>query len=157
MSLPDGSAIPAAVLAVLSMASTSLSVSSGKATVWFGKALPAYTNPITFQIMSVKGNQVPAEMSPGYRREETFMMYCQLIAYQGDTQFQTILQNAFTAWDTIALMIGNNPTLNFTVRFAEVKNMSVTADADNLGKGAIVISFNIACQQRVHSLTGDTS
>jgi hypothetical protein len=157
MSLPDGSAIPGAVLAVLSMASASLSTSYSNATIWFGKALPAYTNPVTFQIVSVKGNQLPAEISPGYRREETFMMYCQIIVYQGDTNFPVVLTNAFTVWDIIALMIGDNPTLNYTVRFAEVKNMSVTADADPLGKGAIVISFNIACQQRVHSLTGDTS
>jgi hypothetical protein len=157
MSLPNGSAIPGAVLALMSMASTSLSVSDGSATVWFGKALPAYTNPVTFQIVRVKGDQKPAEIAPAYRREETFMMYCQLIAYQGDADFPTILQNVFTAWDTVALMIGTNPTLNQTVRFAEVKNLDVVADVDQNGKAAVVITFNVACQQRVHSLTGDTS
>jgi hypothetical protein len=54
-------------------------------------------------------------------------------------------------------MIGTNPTLNQTVRFAEVKNLDVVADVDQNGKAAVVITFNVACQQRVHSLTGDTS
>ena len=75
------SSVPGAVGALITILTAAL---PGDATVWFGKALPVYTAPLTLQILKVSGDQEPAELGPSYRREETFSIHCELTSFAGD-------------------------------------------------------------------------
>jgi hypothetical protein len=134
----------------------------GSVTIWFGSELPAYTAPLTFQITEITGDQVPADMGPNYRREETFQIVCSLIAYEGGVpNFTTMLTSLMTNFVLLSKAIANNPWLSTSgvndntaaVRFAEVGNFVITPETDANGKSAITLDFSVRCQQRVTSLT----
>lgn len=149
MSYPYGSAIPGAVPQLIDIVTAAL---PDNTTVWLGATLPAYTNPLTFQITKITGTQTPAEIALSFRREETFMVLCQMIAYQGDPAFATILTTLFNAWVPVEEAIAANPTLNNTVRYAQCVNFSLVPDVDRNGKAAWVMNFAVRCEQRVESL-----
>lgn len=151
VTLPSSSAIPGAVAQFMSIAGAALP--SGT-TVWFGAELPTYTTPLTLQITEVTGDQKPAEIGPGYRREETFSLACSLSAYAGGTpNFPALLTQVMDGFALLSSAVGNNPTLNQAVRFAEVGNFVIEADTDSNGLSALTLTFALRCQQRVLSLS----
>lgn len=164
--LPVGSAIPGTVAAFMSLCQEVLPTN---ATVYFGSALPAYTNPYTLQIVEVNGDQQAAEIGQRYRREETFALTCQLVYYDGSPQsptagpqFLDLTNKVMDAFQAIALAIGNNPSLTDystpdvtqVARYTEVGNFIVTPETDSNGRCAVILSFSLRCQQRVESLSG---
>jgi hypothetical protein len=152
MNLPSGSAIPGALVQALAIATAALPAGT---TVYFGAVLP-YTTPLTLQITEITGDQKVAELGTQYRREETFSLVCTLSVYQGGApmpDFSPMLTDLMTQFNVLALAIGNNPTLNGTVRFAEVGNFLIDPQTDENGFSAVSLDFSIRCQQRVTSLT----
>ncbi|SRR5258708_17437251 len=151
MSLPSGTAIPGALAATLAIATAALPVGS---TIWFGAELPAYAAPLTFQITEISGDQQPAEMGPGYRREEQSVLVCSLTFYQGGSpDFSTLLASVMNAFVLLSQAIGNNPSLNGAVRVAQVGNFHISPATDVNGNSAVTLDFAIRCEQRVTSLT----
>lgn len=149
-SLPSGTAIPGALVAILAIATAALP--SGT-TVYFGEDLPAYTAPLTFQIAEITGDQKPAELGNNYRREENFDFVCSLISYQGGVPDWVAMLNALMAdFVLLSQAIANNPTLNSAVRFAEVGNFHISSETDANGQGAVTLDFSVRCEQRVTSL-----
>jgi len=125
-----------------------------ESTIYYGSELGAYSAPLTFMISEITGDQTVAEIGPSFRREETFSLICSLIAYNGGVpDFAGQLQLLMANFTLIALAIGNNPTLNGSVRFAEVGNFQITPETDVNGQSATTLDFAIRCQQRVTSLT----
>lgn len=150
-SLPSGSAIPGAVAAVLSIATDTLPSDS---TVWYGTELPAYSAPLTFQVSEISGDQNWAELGPAYRREEKFQLTCSLIYYVGGVpDFNAQLQSLMDSFVLLARAIANNPTLNGSVRLAEVGNFAISPETDANGQSATTLDFAIRCQQRVTTLS----
>lgn len=150
-SLPSGSAIPGALINVLSIATATFPDGT---TVYYGEELPAYAAPLTFQITEITGDQVPAELGPNYRREETFALACSLSFYQGGVpDFASQLTDLMGQFILLSRAIANNPKLNDSVRFAEVGNFIITSVTDSSGQGASNLDFSIRCQARVTSLT----
>jgi hypothetical protein len=150
--LPASSAIPGALIQMLAIAKAALPADT---TIWWGKELSTYTSPLTFQITEITGDQQPAEMGPGYRREETFSLVCSLSSYQGGDQGQGALDGLNTVMLNFALIsaaIGNNPNLNQAVRFAQVGNFIISTDTDGNGTTAVTLDFQVRCEQRVLSL-----
>lgn len=158
--LPVGTAIPGAVAAVMNVAQTNL---PANATVYFGSELPSYSNPWTFQITEVSGDQAYDSIGPRYRREETFNLICLLTYYDGSNNFPGLLATVMQQFTIIATAIGANPSLtDYTVpgvtqvvRVAEVGNFIVTPATDANGRCACTLSFNVRCAQRVESISGD--
>lgn len=153
-SLPSVSAIPGALNEVLSIATAEFPANT---TVWYGKELPAYSAPLTFQVTEITGDQNWAELGPLYRREETFALVCSLTRYDGgavtpDT-FPAQLDEVMSAFVTFAKAIANNPDLSGNVRVAEVGNFQIMSDVDANGFGYSTLDFSIRCQQRVNSLS----
>lgn len=148
---PQSSAIPTALAAFMTMATAAMPSGS---TVWFGEELPAYSAPLTLQITEITGDQEPATLGLSYLREETFSLVCLLTWYQGGPQdFPTCLNNVMTNFSLLSTAVGDNPTLNNTVRFAEVGNFIITPQTDSNGQTAVTLSFALRCQQRIVSLT----
>lgn len=149
--LPSGSAIPGALANVLSIATSAL---PSDTTVYYGSELPAYSAPLTFQISEITGDQVPAEIGPQYRREETFNLVCSLIAYTGGVpDFPSQLQSLMASFVLLSRAIANNPNLSGAVRFAQVGNFQITPETDANGQSATTLDFAIRCEARVTSLT----
>lgn len=109
--------------------------------------------PITLQILSVEGDQVPAELGPTYKREETYSIMCDLVSFAGDQLYVNRLSEVMTSFALITVAIANNPTLNSAVRFAEVGDFVFTAHADNKGMSLGSLTFAIRCSQRISSLS----
>lgn len=151
VNLPSGSSVPGALVAIMSIAAAALPAGT---TVHYGPELFAYAAPLTFMISQIPGDQVPAELGPDYRREETFSFTCSLIYYEGGVpDFVAHLQTLMTNFVLLSRAIANNPTLNQAVRFAEVGNFLISPETDANGQSATTIDFSIRCQQRVTSLT----
>lgn len=149
--LPSSSAIPGALIQALAIATAALPANT---TIWYGAELPAYSAPLTFQITEITGDQAPAELGIQYRREEKFSLVCSLIAYNGGSpDFPQQLTDLMGSFGLLSKAIGNNPTLNQSVRFAEVGNFVITAATDANGQSATTLDFAIRCQQRVNSLS----
>jgi hypothetical protein len=144
------SSIPGAVPYLVALAQTAL---GSDATVWFGKELPLYSAPITMQITQIVADQVPAELGPNYKREETYSIYCTITAYAGDQKFLDRLSEAFTAFDAVEVAVANDPTLGGNVRFAQLGGMGFTPGADAQGQSIGTLPFLVRCQARVTSLT----
>jgi hypothetical protein len=145
------SSVPNAVNAFLSIAQTALPVNS---LVWFGKPLGVYTAPVTLQVVGVHtGEQVVATIGPEYKREETYEIQCVLTSFAGDANFAGRMAEVFAAFGLLTLAIGNNPTLNQTVRFAEIHSFEYSPDADAKGMTLGELPFTVACQARISSLT----
>lgn len=151
-SLPSQSAIPGALTNLLSIATAAFPAGT---TVYYGEELGAFSAPLTFQISEITGDQTPAELGQ-YRREETFSFICSLTVYQGGamaTDFSGQLTSLMASFALLSLAIGNNPTLNQSVRFAEVGNFRITSDSDPNGQAGSTLDFSVRCTQRVTSLT----
>jgi hypothetical protein len=146
----SGSAIPGALAQFMIVASAAL---PAKTTVWFGEELPTYTSPLTLQISEITGDQVPAEIGPNYRREETFTLVCSLSTYQGGPpDFPTILNNLMAQFIILSRAVANNPNLNQAVRFAQVGNFIITPASDMNGQSAVTLDFSVRCEARVTSI-----
>ncbi len=159
MTQPSSSAIPGALAGLLSVATAAFPTGT---TVWFGLELPAYTSPLTFWVSEITGDQVPAEIGPSYKREETFSFVCTLVYYDGgNPDFPTLLTALMASFRLLTSAIGNNPWLSATgandsnaaVRFAEVGNFRIEPTVDPGGMSAISLDFNVRCSQRVNSLS----
>jgi len=149
--LPSGSAIPSALIQTLAIATAALPADT---TVYYGENLPKYTAPLTFMITEITGDQKVAELGPAFRREESFAFVCTLVYYYGGVpDFGAQLTSLMTNFVAFSQAIANNPTLNSTVRFAEVGNFHITSATDGTGQGGSTLDFSIRCQQRVTSLT----
>lgn len=124
------------------------------AMVWFGAPLGVYTAPLTLQVIGVHtGMQEIAVMGPDYKREETYEIVCQLTSFAGDPDFTGRMAEVFVAFELITVAIGNNPTLNSAVRFAQIGQFEYVPDADAKGMTLGSLSFNVDCQARISSLT----
>ena len=145
------SSIPLAVPQLISIAQTALPAGT---LVWFGKALGVFNTPITLQILRVTGEQIPAELGPNYRREETFSIECEIDSWAGDVDQPSRMSEVFnTAFYPLAVAIANNYTLNSTVRFAECTAFHYEPDNDASGRSLGRLSFEIVCSQRITSLS----
>lgn len=145
------SSVPAAVSAFLSIAQAALPVTS---LVWFGKPLGVYTAPLTLQVYGVHdGMQEIMTMGPDYKREETYEIQCLLTSWAGDQDFTSRMTEVYSAFQLITVAIANNPTMNQTVRFAQVHTFDYIPDADASGRSLGSLDFTINCQQRISSLT----
>lgn len=149
--LPTSSSIPGAVSNLLTIATSALPADT---TVWYGAALPAYSAPLTFQITEINGDQSPAEIGLQYRREETFAVVCNLTAYVGGSpDFNSMLTSLMDNFALLSTAIGDNPTLNGAVRYAQVGNFIISADTDTQGQAVQQLDFQVRCQQRIISLS----
>ena len=152
VALPASSAIPGALTQFMTIASAALPAGT---TVWWGRELGTYATPLTLQITEITGTQDPAEISPSYRREEKFALVCTLSFFQGGPQGAANIACLGQVMSNFALLsaaIGNNPTLNGAVRFAQVGNFIVNPDTDANGVTAVSLDFQVRCEQRVRSL-----
>jgi hypothetical protein len=144
------SSVPSAVHAFMSIAQAVLP----NATVFFGKPLSLYTSPITLQVLAVHtGEQEVATLGPEYKREETYQIQCALTSFAGDSDYLGRLDEVFASFSTLTTAIGNNPTLNQTVRFSEIRSFEYVPDADTKGMTLGMLTFTLACQARITSLT----
>ena len=152
VNLPASSAIPGALTQFMSVAAGALPEGT---TVWWGEELTTYSTPVTLQITEITGDQSPAEIGPQYRREEKFNLVCTLSNYQGGDQAQAAL-DCITAvmsnFGLISAAVGNNPTLNGAVRFAQVGNFILQPTTDSNGVTAVTLDFQVRCEQRILSL-----
>jgi hypothetical protein len=151
VNLPSGTAIPGATAALLSILTTAFA-QDGTVLVQFGP-LPEYVPAVTIQITEVTGNQNPAELGPNYRREESFSIVCSIVTYEGDQNFAAAMASAFSYFTQISPIIGNNPSLNNTVRYAQVGNFHGEPDVTPKAQCIYTLDFNIRCTQRVESLS----
>jgi len=144
------SCIPAATPQLLSIITTAL---PSNAYVWVGKELGVFSAPVTFELNSITSDQQPAALGPDYKREETFEFNCRLTSFQGDTDQQSRLQEVYVNLALIEVAIGNNATLNNTVRFAEIGAGEYQPDTNGSGGSIGTLAFQIRCSQRITSLT----
>lgn len=144
------SSIPSAVPYFLTLARTAL---GDQATVSFGKPLPQFSTPITLQVLQIVGDQVPAELGPNFRREETYSLVCELTSYAGDQDFVARMTEAWAAFDLLEIAVANDADLGKNVRFAQLGNIMFEAGADVQGQSIGTLDFNVRCQARVTSLT----
>ena len=133
--------------------------------VIYRKFMPRYIAPLTLQVSEVHGEQEPAEMSPGYRREERYDMHCCLSYTSGGTQdadFLYAFDQVFNNFTLIETTIANNPWLsvapvpgpgNGPVRFAQTIQLDYVPNADTYGKIVGELTFTVHCEARVSSLT----
>jgi hypothetical protein len=150
-SLPSSSAIPRALVQFLAVAAGVLPQGS---TVWFGEELPTYTAPVTLQVSEITGDQSPAEIGGLYRREETFALVCSLTVFQGGSQdFPGLLGAVMDSFSLVSRAVGNNPSLNSSVRYAQVGNFLVSPVTDPNGLSAVTLDFSVRCEARVNSLS----
>lgn len=148
--LPSQSAIPGALVQLMKVATAAFPPGT---TVYYGEDLPAYTAPLTMQISEIVGDQSWAELG-NFRREEKWSFTCELITYTGGVpDWVAQLVSTFADFALLSLAIGTNPTLNGSVRVAEVGNFVTSSDTDANAQGATHLSFSVRCEQRVTSLT----
>lgn len=151
VNLPSSSAIPGALAGFMALAAASL---PAKTTVWFGEELPTYNTPVTLQITEITGDQTTAELGPQFRREETFSLICSLTVYRGgEANFPALLGDVMDSFALVSKAVGNNPTLNKSVRFAQVGNFHLTPETDTNGLSSITLDFSVRCEARVTSLS----
>jgi|HubBroStandDraft_5_1064220.scaffolds.fasta_scaffold1224319_1 hypothetical protein len=145
------SSVPAAITALLAISKAALGTN---ATVWFGKQLSQYQMPITLQITGVTdGSQVAKTLGPDYKRDETYDIVCVLTSFAGDLQYMTRMTEVFANFSLLTVAIGNNPTLNQSVRFSEIHSFTYVPGADAKGMTLGQLTFMVACQARITSLT----
>ena len=150
VNLPSQSAIPGALVQLLAVAVAAFPPGT---TVYYGEDLPAYTAPLTLQISEITGDQTWAELG-NFRREEVFSFTCSLITYVGGVpDWVAQLVSTFASFATLSKAIGTNPTLNGSVRVAEVGNFITHSETDANAQGATTLDFSVRCSQRVTSLT----
>lgn len=121
--------------------------------IWFGSKLPTYSAPVTLEIIGWKGTQIPAELSPQARREETFEINCALTCFAGDNDFSQREIDCVAQWTAISAFVGVNYTLGSNVRWAQMVSYEFSAAGDVEGRSIGTLDFNIECQQRIASLT----
>ncbi len=92
-------------------------------------------------------------MGPDFQREETYEIECLLTCFAGDPDFWGRMDDVFSMFELVTVAVGNNPTLNQSVRFAEIKQFEYIPDADSNGMTLGSLSFSVACQARISSLT----
>jgi hypothetical protein len=145
------SSVPNAVNAFINLATITL---GPNATVWFGKPLGVYEQPITLQILGVsEGEQTIETMGPDYMRDELYNIECQLSSWAGDPMFVNRMNEVFNNFSLLTVAVGNNPTLNQTVRFAQIHSFTYVPGTDAKGMTCGELSFAVACQARISSLT----
>jgi hypothetical protein len=155
--LPSGTAIPGATAALINIL-TAAFANDSQVQVLFGP-LAKYVAPVTIQITETTGDQKPAELGPGYRREEKFNIVCSIVAYSGGDDYMALMNQAYSYLIQVAPVIGNNPTLIDpattlpTVRFAEMGNFAGSPEPDINNQPTYSIDFQVRCSQRVLSLS----
>lgn len=142
---------PDAIKAFLAIATAALPAGTQ---IWLGKALPQYVADITLQVNgTLNGRQRPAEMSPGYRREEEFDIACKLTVCAGDEDYAQRMTDTFALFKDITVAVANNWTLNDTVRYAAPVEVNFTPDSTAAGMTMGILDFTVNCQVRITSLT----
>lgn len=145
------SSVPNAVNQFLAIAAAALPTT---AQVWFGKPLGVYPANITLQVYGVQdGMQEIITMGPDYSREETYDIQCLLTVWAGDQDFAGRMNDVYGYFQDITVALGAKPTLNSTVRFAQIHTFDYIPDADASGRTLGSLSFTVACQARISSLT----
>lgn len=141
--------------------------------VWFGSVMPKAPQNIMLAVTSVAGgDQKPAEMGINYKREEEYVLECELTSHSGDADFLSRMNEVFSAWRLITTAVANDPSLtgvpntsqnsfpsstggvgHSAVRFAQIKNMNFVGKPNTNGQSVGVIMFDIHCEARIESLT----
>jgi hypothetical protein len=112
-----------------------------------------FSAPLTLQVYGFKGSQIPAELSPQARREETFDIDCCVSSYQGDDDLEARMAEAQTAWALLSVAVGNDYTFGNIVRWAQITDYDFIPSSDTTGKTLGSVEFKVNCQQRIDSLT----
>jgi hypothetical protein len=157
------SSIPAAVTNLMALLKSVLPASTQ---ISYGPVPGSNTNeiylaPNTCFIYDVVGDQQPAEMGPNYRREETYSIYCEITAFEGDQDFLRTQQSCFSMFSQVEIAIANNPWLSTSgqnddtaaVRYAEVGNIHFSPQLTPKGQSNGSLQFHVRCSQRINSLT----
>lgn len=146
------SSIPNAVNYFINLATNALPPS---AQVWFGKALPVYTAPLTLMIPGVTDiTHDWAEIGPVYKIEEHYKIQCQLITYAGDLNFQQRMNDVFTALSLITVAIGSDFDLGHNVRLClPMIEGQYMASSDPAGRSMGSLMWFLHCEARITSLT----
>lgn len=154
-----GSSIPAARANLFSLLTVAFA-SQTTVQVYYGAELTTYVSPKTVQIMGWSGDQVPAELGPTYRREETYAIHMKINSWAGDQDYATREVETMALFGTVSLIVANNWTLPSTaggldgaVRFAEVGTFNFSPHADMPGMSMGELMFDVHCSQRITSLT----
>src|ERR1700743_3368810 len=139
--------------------------------IQFGKLQQMYTAPITLEILGVDaGDQKPAELGPSYKRDEEYVIECNLCSYAGDQDFLSRMVEVFDVWEIVTAGIANDPSLtgvpnspqksfpsstggvgHSSVRFAQIRNMNFYGKPTTQGKSVGCITFDIHCEARIES------
>jgi hypothetical protein len=155
------SAIPGAVANLITILTAALPATTE---VYFSADEGTFKAPQALMVCGVVGDQQPAEMSPGYKREETFAIQCKLVSFAGDQSsaaYVARMQEVMAMFATVEITIGNNPWLSTTgahdatsaVRFAEVGTFDLVPKPNGTGGSVCELSFDVHCTQRITSLT----
>lgn len=155
------SSIPGAVSNLITILTAALPSTTE---VYFSADEGVFKAPQCLQIIGVVGDQQPAEMSPGYKREETYAIQCKLVSFAGDqssADYVARMQEVMALFATVEITIGNNPWLSTTgahdstsaVRFAEVGTFDLVPKPNGTGGSTCELSFDVHCSARVTSLT----
>ena len=158
-----GSSMPGATRNFITLATAVLPDTTS---IYVGKIIPKYTNKISLQVYEVEGQQLWGPMSPEHKRDETFNIKCRLWSYIGDQDFLSRMKETFDAFDTITIAVANDPTLTGipggdasaggllgTVRVATINDMVFSPEAAPNGKSFGMLTFDVACQQRITTMS----
>jgi len=121
--------------------------------IWFGKRLAMYSSPLMLQIYGWTAEQEPAELAPNLRREEIFDLHCCLSSFRGDQDFDAREAEVMANWSLITTAVGNNATLNQTVRWAQITQYEFIPDVDSKGMSIGSLEFTLGCVQRIESMS----
>lgn len=125
--------------------------------VWYGVELGVYSAPTTIEINGYTGDQEPAELGISYRREETGSIHCKITVYAGNgadsVDHVNRMVDCWNVWDALEVAVANNPTLNGTVRFAELGAMDDTPTTTGQGMAMGQLVFDVRYSARVQSLS----
>jgi hypothetical protein len=130
------------------------SVLPDDATVFYGKRLPMFTAPITFQIYGWAASRNPEELSPLYRVDEVFDFNCCISSFEGDQDWDARELECITQFNALIIAVNNNYTLGNTVRWAYLTDYEFIPDTTtSAGQSLGSLDFKIHCEQRIESLT----
>jgi len=122
--------------------------------VFFGQYSDVYISPKRFRITGVRDiRQEPAEIGPNYKREETYIIECEIASIAGGEDFLGRMSEVFDIFARTTVAVANNYTLDGAVRFAQPLEGEYIPDRDANGQTLGILQFGIECAQRITSLT----
>jgi hypothetical protein len=145
------SSIPAAVNGFTGIVTTAV---GAECDVYFGQPQEVYVSPKRLRITGVRDiRQEPAEIGPNYKREETYILECEIASIAGGDDFAGRMDECFDIFEKVTTAVAVNYTLGGAVRFAQVTEGEYIPDRDPNGQTLGILQFGIDCQQRITSLT----